>query len=400
MGDPQRAAPVIHITGTNGKGSTAQIVTRLLVAQGLTVGTYTSPHLERVNERIDPQRRAHQRRGARRADRAPSPTSRCWPACEPSYFEIVTAAAFRWFADIAVDVMVRRGRPARPVGRHQRRRRPGRGRDQRRRRPPRVRRPDAGRRGRREGRHREARQHARPRRDRPRAGGHLPRRRRRAGRASGAWTSTCVENQLALGGRLLDAADARRRSTPSCTSRSTAGTRATTPPPRSTAVEASSTRRWPRTWWRRPSPRSGCPGASRCSATSRSSSSTAPTTRRAPTPAPACCSRTSTRSGKKILVVGFLAGRDPQAMLEALRADEMDAVICCTPSTSPGHPGRRRRAGGARASAATTSSYTDDVGRRLRRRARPGPAPTTWCWSPARSTSWAHARPHLLARIP
>ena len=52
MGDPQHAAPVIHVTGTNGKGSTAQMISRLLVASGLTVGTYTSPHLERVNERI------------------------------------------------------------------------------------------------------------------------------------------------------------------------------------------------------------------------------------------------------------------------------------------------------------------------------------------------------------
>ena len=50
--EPQRAYPVIHITGTNGKGSTAQMITRLLGAQGLTVGTYTSPHLERVNERL------------------------------------------------------------------------------------------------------------------------------------------------------------------------------------------------------------------------------------------------------------------------------------------------------------------------------------------------------------
>ena len=52
MGDPQGAYPVIHITGTNGKGSTSQMITRLLMSQGLTVGTYTSPHLERVNERI------------------------------------------------------------------------------------------------------------------------------------------------------------------------------------------------------------------------------------------------------------------------------------------------------------------------------------------------------------
>ena len=42
--------------------------------------------------------------------------------------------------------------------------------------------------------------------------------------------------------------------------------------------------------------------------------------------------------GKKLLLVGFLAGRDPTTMLEALRADEMDAVICCTPGTSRGIP--------------------------------------------------------------
>ena len=52
MGDPQFAYPVIHVTGTNGKGSTSQMITRLLMAHGLTVGTYTSPHLERPNERM------------------------------------------------------------------------------------------------------------------------------------------------------------------------------------------------------------------------------------------------------------------------------------------------------------------------------------------------------------
>ncbi|MBV8462586.1 MAG: hypothetical protein JO368_04785, partial [Acidimicrobiales bacterium] len=52
LGDPQTAYPAVHITGTNGKGSTAAMVTALLAAQGLTVGTYTSPNLDRVNERI------------------------------------------------------------------------------------------------------------------------------------------------------------------------------------------------------------------------------------------------------------------------------------------------------------------------------------------------------------
>ena len=123
MGDPQQAAPVIHITGTNGKGSTAQIVTRLLVAQGLTVGTFSSPHLERVNERLS-------RNGEPITDEdlaeqiAAVADLEVLAGRRPSYFEIVTAAAFRWFADIAVDVDGGRGRPAGPVGRHQRGRRP------------------------------------------------------------------------------------------------------------------------------------------------------------------------------------------------------------------------------------------------------------------------------------
>src|ERR687893_1487792 len=52
MGDPQHAAPVVHVTGTNGKGSTVRMITSLLAASGLSVGTYTSPHLERINERM------------------------------------------------------------------------------------------------------------------------------------------------------------------------------------------------------------------------------------------------------------------------------------------------------------------------------------------------------------
>jgi dihydrofolate synthase/folylpolyglutamate synthase len=52
LGDPQQSYRVIHITGTNGKGSTARIVDALLRAHGLRTGVLTSPHLERVNERI------------------------------------------------------------------------------------------------------------------------------------------------------------------------------------------------------------------------------------------------------------------------------------------------------------------------------------------------------------
>ena len=105
MGDPQQTYPVIHVTGTNGKGSTAQIITRLLMAQGLRVGTVTSPHLERVNERIaldgepiDDETFAEQVGAIADLEIV--------AGVRPSYFEILTAAAFRCFADAPVDVAV------------------------------------------------------------------------------------------------------------------------------------------------------------------------------------------------------------------------------------------------------------------------------------------------------
>jgi dihydrofolate synthase/folylpolyglutamate synthase len=105
MGDPHLAQPVIHVTGTNGKGSTVQMISRLLMAQGLTVGTYTSPHLERINERI-------KRNGEPITDEefaesiASVADMEAITGVRPTYFEAVTAAGFRWFADVAVDVAV------------------------------------------------------------------------------------------------------------------------------------------------------------------------------------------------------------------------------------------------------------------------------------------------------
>src|SRR3954447_11371862 len=52
MGDPQFTYPVIHITGTNGKGSTSQVITRLLRAAGLSVATSPSPPRERPSKRM------------------------------------------------------------------------------------------------------------------------------------------------------------------------------------------------------------------------------------------------------------------------------------------------------------------------------------------------------------
>jgi len=105
LGDPQTAYPAIHITGTNGKGSTAAITTALLAAQGLTVGTYTSPNLIRVNERIA-------RNGEPIDDTAFVETLEALARLEqlmddpPTRFELLTAAALAWFADEAVDVAV------------------------------------------------------------------------------------------------------------------------------------------------------------------------------------------------------------------------------------------------------------------------------------------------------
>src|ERR1700735_4305540 len=52
LGQPQRAVPCVHVAGTNGKGSTAAMLESILRVAGLRTGLYTSPHLERVNERI------------------------------------------------------------------------------------------------------------------------------------------------------------------------------------------------------------------------------------------------------------------------------------------------------------------------------------------------------------
>ncbi|MFN8025917.1 MAG: hypothetical protein U0W40_06035 [Acidimicrobiia bacterium] len=52
LGSPETDYPAIHLTGTNGKTSVARMTTTLLTAAGLNVGSYTSPHLERVNERM------------------------------------------------------------------------------------------------------------------------------------------------------------------------------------------------------------------------------------------------------------------------------------------------------------------------------------------------------------
>ncbi len=105
LADPQDAYRTIHVTGTNGKGTVAHLATGLLVAMGLHTGTYTSPHIAHITERI-------------RSNGVPIPDQEFADAVGdiagvialgglvPSYFEIVTAAALSWFAERAVDIAV------------------------------------------------------------------------------------------------------------------------------------------------------------------------------------------------------------------------------------------------------------------------------------------------------
>ena len=332
-------------------------------------------------------------------------TTRAWPRCStdlagcragrrrspPSYFEILTAAAFRWFADVAVDVAVVEVGLLRPVRRHQRRRRhrsrwsPTSGLDH----------TDfagdwrAGDR-RREGRHRQAglrrscsarpipacarsssaRAPARGRGcatsdfgcEREPAGGRRPPARPAHARAAsyeevflplhgahqGDNAAVALAAAEAFFGRPLD--ERRRR-------RGFA------------AVDAA---------------RAG----SRSSAASRSSCSTAPTTPTARPPSRRTLAEDFAVGGRRILVVGMLRPADPAAMLEALDAPAAPTLVVAAAAVAPGRAGRRRgrRGRGARRRGRWSSPTS---ARAVDRALEPSPAPTTPSSSPARSTSSA-----------
>jgi dihydrofolate synthase/folylpolyglutamate synthase len=113
LGGVHRAYPVIHVTGTNGKTSTARMVERLLRELGLRTGRFTSPHLSDVRERIsiDGEPIAPQRFVEVWADVEPYITivdERSVAAGGPrlSFFEVFTVMGFAAFADAPVDVAV------------------------------------------------------------------------------------------------------------------------------------------------------------------------------------------------------------------------------------------------------------------------------------------------------
>ena len=109
LGDPQRSYPVIHVTGTNGKTSTARMAQTLLRARGLRTGLFTSPHLISIRERIcvDGEPLSAERFVEVYAEI--EPYLKLVDSEQPvqlSFFEVLTGMAFAAFADAPVDVAV------------------------------------------------------------------------------------------------------------------------------------------------------------------------------------------------------------------------------------------------------------------------------------------------------
>jgi len=110
IGHPERAVPVIHLAGTNGKGSTAALLDAIFRAAGWRTGLYTSPHLVKLGERVQVDRRTLSESEivdyVRELRPLAEQVSRGNPDDHPSFFEFMTAMAFLQFARSACDVAI------------------------------------------------------------------------------------------------------------------------------------------------------------------------------------------------------------------------------------------------------------------------------------------------------
>lgn len=109
MGSPHLRSPAIHITGTNGKTTVTTVASSVLDAMGLKSGTFTSPHLERVEERfkVAGETATPEQFAGAVTDVAPFvDLLEAETGERATYFELTTAAAFALFAHEAVDVAV------------------------------------------------------------------------------------------------------------------------------------------------------------------------------------------------------------------------------------------------------------------------------------------------------
>src|SRR6476659_6619441 len=109
LGDPQRAYPVIHLTGTNGKTSTSRMIDALLRALELRTGRFTSPHVESMTERISVDGEPLSEEEFVRAFNDVAPYTHLVDEDQEhplSFFETVVGMAYAAFADAPVDVAV------------------------------------------------------------------------------------------------------------------------------------------------------------------------------------------------------------------------------------------------------------------------------------------------------
>lgn len=110
MDHPERRYPIIHVAGTNGKGSTCAMLESIFRAAGYRTGLFTSPHLVYQGERIQVNRQLLDRSSIQRYCHEMRPIAEAMEAEEggyhPTFFEFMTGMAFRHFAEAEVDVAI------------------------------------------------------------------------------------------------------------------------------------------------------------------------------------------------------------------------------------------------------------------------------------------------------
>jgi len=110
MGEPHKKLKIIHVAGTNGKGSTCSLISSILQSDGYKVGLYTSPHLVDFTERIKINQKPISRK------KVSELLERIKPSIEevahtpsyghPTFFEVITSLAFLYFSEEQVDFLV------------------------------------------------------------------------------------------------------------------------------------------------------------------------------------------------------------------------------------------------------------------------------------------------------
>src|SRR5699024_1532282 len=110
LGNPQKGLKYVHITGTNGKGSTVAMLRSMLMKTGLNVGSFTSPFITRFNERIalnaEPISDEDLTRLARKVEPVVQQLDQELPTGRPTEFEIYTSTMYCYFAEKLPDLVL------------------------------------------------------------------------------------------------------------------------------------------------------------------------------------------------------------------------------------------------------------------------------------------------------